>query len=163
MALSTYLPEGLNLGYSGAAFLVLTLGYARALVSMTLLLGIMYAFNELGILLWFKAALPVALTWLVMKLSRRYLPANPFVFLLGCGFIGLFLVYAGTEVLTAWILSFTSSADPISFLSSDGLIWQVLLAGGEATLEGMVITLLVAFYPKAVALFDDQFYLSRPM
>jgi len=38
----------------------------------------------------------------------------------------------------------------------------LLLASGEATLEGMIITILVVYFPKAVAMFDDSFYLVKP-
>ena len=48
-------------------------------------------------------------------------------------------------------------------LFSEQTALRLLLAGGESTLEGMIITILVVYFPRAVLLFDDDFYLSRPM
>lgn len=163
LLLSRHLPDGISLSYSGAAFLALTLGFDRALLSMSLLLLITRTWSDWGTTLVIDALLPVWLMLLLARLSRRHLPANPFIFLLGLGFFGLFLVYAvqagAGALVSAWL-----TGQPIGetmFSETTGL--HLLLAGGEATLEGMVITLLVVYWPKAVRLFDDRFYLSRPM
>ena len=163
LALSTSMPEGVTLQYSGAAFLALTLGYPRALLSMTLLLLITQPLAFIGQSLLVDALLPVWLMLSLVGLTRRYLPPNLFVFLLGCGFIGLFIVYAfqvlGGAVLSALLWNGESMTAGII---SEQAVWSLLLAGGEATLEGMMVTILVVFQPKMVALFDDDFYLSKP-
>lgn len=163
LLLTRDLPEGVSLRYSGAAFLALTVGYSRALLSMTLLLLIIQPWLNAGLTLVIDALLPIWLMIVVVNLSRRFLPANPFVFLLGCSFIGLFLVYAVQQCvsLTFWAVSTGTPILPTLFSERTGL--HLLLASGEATLEGMIITILVVYFPKAVLLFDDKFYLSRPM
>lgn len=161
--LSHDLPDGVTLRYSGAAFLALTLGYARALLSMSLLLLITQSLNGMAQTMIVDALLPVWLMVQVVRLSRRFLPANPFVFLLGCGFFGLFLVYA-VQACAGAALSALAAGTPVpAAVFSERTVWSLLLAGGEATLEGMIITILVVYFPRAVALFDDQHYLSRPM
>jgi uncharacterized membrane protein len=163
LLLTRDLPEGVTLKYSGAAFMALTVGYSRALLSMALLLPITQPWASLGLTLLVDALLPIWLMLVVVRLSRRYLPANPFVFLLGCSFIGLFLVYAVQQCVgvLAWALLTDTPVLPALFSEQTGL--RLLLAGGESTLEGMIITILVVYFPRAVLLFDDEFYLSRPM
>jgi len=158
--LSKDMPEGITLQYSGAAFLALTLGYSRALLSMALLLAITQPMAGIGQALIADALLPVWLMIMLVQISKKYLPANPFVFLLGCGFIGLFIVYAVQEFAGAFIAALVEGLPLFSILLSENTIWGLLLAGGEATLEGMIITVLVVYMPKAVAMFDDSFYLS---
>lgn len=163
LALTRHMPDGVTLQYSGAAFLALTLGYHRALLSMALLLLIVRPISEWGVSLWIDALLPVWLMVWLVAMSRRFLPANPFVFLLGCSFIGLFAVSAVQKVAGTIAEALGQGLPAFSLLYSEQTAWSLLLVSGEATLEGMIITLLVVYYPQAVRLFDDQFYLSRPM
>lgn len=128
---------------------------------MTLLLLITQPLATIGQVLLLDALLPI---WLMVSLvgaSRRYLPPNPFVFLLGCSFFGLFFVYAIQEVASAFAMGLYQGTGALSVVFSEQTAWGLLLASGEATLEGMIITTLVAFHPTAVALFDDAFYLSK--
>lgn len=163
LLLTRDMPEGVTLKYSGAAFLALTVGYSRALFSMTLLLLITQPWASMGLSLLVDGLLPIWLMLFVVRLSRRFLPANPFVFLLGCGFFGLFLVYAVQQCVgvVSWALLTGMPVGAELFSDETGL--RLLLAGGESTLEGMIITILVVYFPRAVLLFDDDFYLSRPM
>lgn len=163
LLLTRDLPEGVTLKYSGAAFLALTLGYSRALLSMTLLLFIIQPWSSLGPALLVDALLPIWLMLSVVRLSRRFLPANPFVFLLGCGFFGLFLVYAVQQCVGVVCWALLTDMPVLAALFSEQTGLRLLLAGGESTLEGMIITILVVYFPRAVRLFDDDFYLSRPM
>ena len=41
------------------------------------------------------------------------------------------------------------------------LPYALLLASGEAWLEGMLVTLLVVYLPGSVRLFNEGFYLAR--
>ncbi len=163
LLLTRDLPEGVTLKYSGAAFLALTLGYSRALMSMTLLLLIVQPWSTLGPALLIDALLPIWLMLFLVRLSRRFLPANPFVFLLGCGFFGLFIVYAIQQCVGVVSWALLTETPVMAELFSEQTALRLLLAGGESTLEGMIITILVVYFPRAVLLFDDDFYLSRPM
>lgn len=162
IALTVNMPEGVTLQYSGAAFLALTLGYSRALLSMGLLLLITQSWSTVGQALFIDALLPIWLMVSIVKLSRQYLPPNPFVFLLGCSFIGLFFVYALQEIAGSITTAVLLGLPVGSLVFAEQTAWSLLLASGEATLEGMIITILVVYLPRAVALFDDKFYLSKP-
>lgn len=161
LSLSTQMPEGVALQYSGAAFLALTLGYCRALCSMTLLLVITQSWNGIGVALWVDALLPVWFMIGLVAITRRMLPANPFVFLLGCGFFGLFLVSAVQVVVGAVPRALLNRVPVLPQFFSEHTTWSLMLASGGALLEGMIITVLVVYYPRAVALFDDRFYLFK--
>jgi len=163
LLLTLDMPEGVTLQYSGAAFLALTVGYSRALLSMVLLLFVTQQWSSMGQSLLVDALLPVWLMVWLVALTRRFLPANPFVFLLGCSFFGLFIVYAIQECVDAGLTAWFTGQPAISAMFFEQTRWGLLLAGGEATLEGMIITVLVVYFPRAVSLFDDEFYLSRPM
>lgn len=157
------LSSGVGIQYSGAAFLAITLGYSRALLSMLIILCITQPLAHLGQSIWIDALLPIWLMLWLLVFTQRNLPVNPFVFLLGCGFIGLFLVYSIQLLVQALVLSFSQNPLSPEPFFSDQLVFSLLLAGGEATLEGMVVTILVVFVPRAVYMFDDKLYLSRPM
>ena len=163
LLLARDMPEGISLKYSGAAFLALTVGYCRALVSMTLLLLITQPWADMGLILLIDALLPTWLMLFVVRLTRQFLPANPFVFMLGCGFFGLFIVYAVQQSAGVFFPAMLAGEPALDLLFSEQTGLRLLLAGGEATLEGMIITILVVYFPRAVMLFDDDYYLSRPM
>jgi len=147
LILSASMPDGVDLQYSGAAFLALALGYSATL----------------GQSLLVDAIFPVWLSVSMVMWTRKYLPANPFVFLLGCGFLGLFFVYCAQVIVGAMVDAVLTGQPVLDFLLSEQTIWSLLLAGGEATLEGMIISILVAFSPTAVTLFDDDFYLKKTL
>lgn len=156
------LPSGLALHYHGAAFLGLLLGYPRALLSMALVLvagpsivgtvGPGTAPSMIGLQLLVAGWLPVWLIAQLVTLSKRLLPPNPFVFMLGCGFFGLGLSAAAAWLASAGLHALTAPALPPDFLQ--GFVpYALLLASGEAWLEAMVISALVVFRPQAVRLF----------
>ena len=167
------LPDGLRLQYIGAAWLTLLLGYPRAVLSMTVItlaqaahLGLPMGTQGFPLLLLGIA--PAWLIWLITRACRRWLPANLFVFLLGAGFLGLFAAYALPLLAAAALVTFAlpdAAGAPGPALAADywGLMlpYALLLASGEAWLEGMLTTLLVVFAPGAVRLFDERHYLRR--
>ena len=170
--MSFTLATGLSVHFLGAAFLALLLGYPRALLSMALVLGVgqllpgpdapvaVERLEQWGLHTLLGAVLPVWTMWLVVSASKRWLPRNPFVFLLGCGLFGLFFAYAMQLVATIAVFLVLVPDVPRGFFE-DFVPYALLLAGGEAWLEGMLTTLLVVYVPGAVRLFDEGFYLRR--
>lgn len=160
--MSVDLPSGLTLHYLGSAFLTLLLGYPRALLSMAMVFAAEAArtdaWSQWGLRLLLSAALPIVTMWAIVGACRRWLPANPFVFLLGCGLFGQFAAYS--VQLWAGALAYLALAPtvPDAFLA-DVLPYALLLATGESWLEGMMVTLLVVYVPGSVRLFDEIFYL----
>jgi len=172
------MPGGLTLQYLGAAWLTLLLGYPRALVSM----AIVYAAEALAIGAGLSAgppldatarvagfALPLLLlgiapAWLIWQIvsgCRRWLPPNLFIFLLGCGFLGLLAAYSLPLLLAAAATALLGGVTAPDYWETM-LPYALLLAAGEAWLEGMITTQLVVFAPGAVRLFDVRYYLARP-
>ena len=170
--MTVQLESGLVLHYLGSAFLALLLGYPRALLSMALVLAVDSAWPRAGVLdpaglanwglrVMLSAVLPIWTMWLVVTACRRWLPRNPFVFLLGCGLLGLFFSYALQLLGTALVFTLLVPVVPRGF-AEDFVPYALLLATGESWLEGMLVTLLVVYVPGAVRLFDEGFYLARP-
>lgn len=170
------MPGGVSLQYIGTAWLTLLLGYPRAVVSIA---AVMLAEASLGTralaafgveTLLFAVA-PAWLMWALTIGCRRWLPRNPFVFLIGVGFLGLFAAYAlpllAAAALGTLALGFTTAAtEPaavhaLSQYTRIALPYALLLAAGEAWLEGMLTTVLVVYAPGSVRLFDEAHYLAR--
>lgn len=156
------LPGGVELHYMGSAFLALLLGYPRAILSMTLILlasALMKgSLAALGVQIIFHAVIPVTLMMIVSRTIQRTLPPNLFVFLLGNGFIGLFIAYALEHFIALGGRALLVGSDTMAI--ADLTPYALLLASGEAWLEGMLITVLVVFAPGAVRMFDDEVYLQ---
>ncbi len=163
---------GLSLQYLGAAWLALLLGYPRAVVSMVLIslvdaLQFERSWPAQSLSLLVLGIAPAWLMWAITRVCRTRLPPNLFVFLLGAGFFGLFVAYAIPLLVAASLGALTlASASPDGAGSEAvALYWDLvlpyalLLAAGEAWLEGMLTTLLVVFAPGAVRLFDEAHYL----
>lgn len=158
--MSVTLASGLQLHYLGSAFLALLLGYPRALISMAAVLAVTGEPASWGLRMLLAAALPIWAMWLIVSASKRWLPRNLFVFLLGCGLLGLFAAYALQLGVSALAYLALAPEIPAAF-AEDVIPYALLLAAGEAWLEGMLTTLLVVYLPGTVRLFDDAFYLRR--
>jgi len=169
--------SGIHLHYLGSAFLALLVGYPRALLSMAAiaLLGPLIAphtlgadsalpaldpFRAWGLRVVVGGVIPIWSMWLLVQACKRWLPRNLFVFLLGCGLFGLVLCY-GLQVLTSAALIALLQPETGVALAESVMPYALLLASGEAWLEGMVVTVLVVYVPGAVRLFDEGFYLRR--
>jgi uncharacterized membrane protein len=164
------LPSGLVVHYLGAGFLVLLLGYPRALLSMTVVLfagpwlvgtpGPPTAPSMLALKCLLAGWLPAWLAAQTVEVSKRLLPPDPFVFMLGCGLFGLALSGAASWLASTALHVATAPNPPADFLEVF-LPHALLLSSGEAWLEAMVISALVVFRPHAVRLFDQHHYLPR--
>lgn len=172
----SYAPApGVAVHYLGAAFLALLFGYPRALLSMALVFVVepllpgaaqrlhadgLAALGQWGLRTLLGGVLPVWTMWLVVAASRRWLPRNLFVFLLGCGLFGIFVACVVQVLASAAVTAWLAPSLPAGFVD-DVLPYALLLASGEAWLEGMLTTLLVVYVPGSVRLFDEGFYLRR--
>lgn len=163
------LDSGLTLHYLGAAFLALLLGYPRAMLSMAMVhaagvlpvaAGALDAAAGWAVRMLLGGALPIWTMWLVVSACRRWLPRNPFVFLLGCGLLGMFVAYAVELLASAAVFALLAPELPRGF-ADDVLPYALLLAVGESWIEGMLTTLLVVYAPGSVRLFDEGYYLGR--
>lgn len=164
-AMTVTLPDGLQLHYLGAAWLAVLVGFPRALLSMTAIVTVQMILqgappSAWGLRVLLSGVLPIWAMWAVVQACRRWLPRNLFVFLFGCGMFGIGAVHAlqlGFTVLALNALGGTRSG----VLWGEFLPYALLLAWGEAWLEGMLTTLLVVYVQGSVRLFDEHFYLGR--
>lgn len=166
------LDSGLQLQYLGSAFLALLVGYPRALLSMAAVLLIApvleppavarapEALQSWGLRLLVCGVTPVWAMWTIVQACKRLLPRNLFVFLLGCGLFGLLVSYGLQLLASATLYASLAPQPPGDFLEAF-LPYALLLASGEAWLEGMIVTVLVVYVPGSVSLFDESWYLRR--
>jgi len=154
------LPGAPVLGFQGAAFLAIVLGYCRAVLSLALVLALTVPPMQWGSGVLVDALLPVWSACVLAALLRRYGPQNLFVFLFGMGVFAVFAIGA-VQLAAGFALDALRAAPGVATVgTSDAFAYGLLLLGGEATLAGMVITVLVVYLPRRVALFDDDHYLS---
>lgn len=148
----------------GATVLYLMFGAPLALVAVTLAAA---AATLAGSADWAgfggrvlaAGAVPVAVSHVVLRVTESRMPPNFFVYVFGAGFVGGGLAMAAAGFAAATATALGASAAP-----SAGDAWVavlLMLAFGEATLTGMLITLFVVYLPSWVGTFSDARYLRR--
>lgn len=159
------LKPGLSFHMLGATVLTLLMGPWLALLAMALLLLALVAGGHgdllaLGLNWLLAAALPVALSSLLLQLARRHLPAQLFVYVFLNAFVagGLSLFLSGAAGMLALGLSGGYAAD---YLLEEALPFYFLLSWSEAFISGLVMAILIVYRPQWVASFDDAAYLGR--
>jgi uncharacterized membrane protein len=148
----------------GATILYLMFGLPLALVAIALAaaaasLGGTGDWGAVGARVLMAGAVPVFTSHAVVKVMEARLPANFFVYVFIGGFLGGALAMAAASAAAAGSIALGSpgSAPP-------GDAWTatvLMLAFGEATLTGMLITLFVVYKPDWVGTFRDELYLRR--
>jgi len=115
--------------------------------------------------------LPVGLDWLVsgvlpilftrgaLWLTRRWLPANYFVYFFFNAFLagGLSMTIAG---LSGVLVLGVSGAHGWDVLFEEAMPFYLLLSWSEAFTTGLVMAVLVVYRPHWVSTFDDARYLT---
>jgi uncharacterized membrane protein len=104
-------------------------------------------------------ALPVCVSHVVRRAAEARLPANFFIYVFVVAFLGGGVAMLGTVAAVAAAFALAGPA-----AGSPGDAWPALglmLALGEATLTGMLMTLFVVYKPAWVGTFDDARYLRR--
>lgn len=156
---------GLALHLMGATILTLMFGPRLAQLALYLVVaGVavtgMAGFDGYPASALLSTALPVWVSWLLFRLVERRLPANLFVFIFVAGFINAALAMAASAVATVMLYA-AAGTYARAYLTEYYLPYALLLAWGEAFITGMVIAMMVAYYPQWVLLFDEARYLAR--
>ena len=148
----------------GVSIMSLLVGARLALLGIALVVAVVsvlrdgfwanYALNVLVM-----GAVPVSITMAVLRAAERYLPPNLFVYFFVVAFFGSGLAMAGSG-LVASAASVLGAGQPPAMLA-ETLPYLLYLAFGEATVSGMLMTLLVVYRPSWVATFADARYLER--
>jgi uncharacterized membrane protein len=107
-----------------------------------------------------QGVVPLLASAILIPIAERRLPANPFVFLWGYGFLvsGL-AVMVGGMVQTALYAGLGTMS--WQRLQEEVLPFFFLLGWSEAFTAGALLTLMVVYRPGWVARFDDTRYLRR--
>jgi uncharacterized membrane protein len=156
------LPAGITIQLSGASLLVLMFGWPLAVVEIALVGVAVWLTGRFGWdavlaqVVWI-GLVPAALALGLGELVRRLLPAHPFIYVLGRGFIGtalcVFLAGAAYEGLHHLLGGVAVE---------HALVARWLMAWGDAFITGMLVAVFVAFVPEWLATWSDKRYLEPP-
>ena len=155
--------SGFTFHLLGVSLLTLLAGPQLALVGAALAVAIVTALRD-G--LWANYALnalamgviPVLVTMAALRVAERRLPPNFFVYIFVVAFFGsgLAMFVAGVVASAAVVVG---GGQPAAVVFEEYLPFFIYLAFGEATVTGMLVTLLVVYRPAWVSTFDDARYL----
>ncbi len=158
---------GLSFQLLGVPLVTLMLGPALALwcTALASLLVVLTQGLALEALPWnalLYGAVPVLATDLARRAVAQTLPAHPFVYILGAGFAAAGVVAVATQLATS-ALAMLVGGRAAALLFGQYAPFVALMGFGEATLTGMLLTLLVVYRPAWVATFNDAHYFKdRP-
>lgn len=152
----------LQLQFSGAVLVLLCLGWPLAvwILAAVSLIGTVLApqdFEAQLSELFFLGILPATLAVGLGAVLRRLLPRQPFIYILGRGFLGSALCLFAARALENAITA------PGPLQSTDTpLVAQWLMAWGDAFITGLTVAIGVAFKPGWLATWSDRLYLQPP-
>lgn len=155
------LGQAVALQLVGVPLLTLMLGPALAIWSAALaalFLAVVFD-HSTGAVVWnalFLGVLPALMTDLGRRAVAQWLPAHPFVYILGNGFFITGIAAAAAQLCAAALLPAIGSP-----LLAQYAPFILLIGFGEATLSGMLVTLMVVYLPNWVSTFEDRHYLQR--
>ncbi|HMN20642.1 MAG TPA: hypothetical protein PKA16_04535 [Ottowia sp.] len=156
-------PMPMRLQLSGACLITLALGWPLAvpvLCAIGLVTGLIAPLDfaqQLDLTLWL-GIVPATLAMGLGLALRRWLPHNPFIYILGRGFLGTVACLMATALLAQW------AGRPLATSTEPELAWVArwLLAWGDAVLTGMLAAICVAYRPEWLATWSDRIYIAPP-
>jgi len=155
--------EGFRFHLLGVAAFTLLAGPALALVGGAVATLLQIALRDglwanAGLAFLTMVAVPVATTWIVLRVAERRLPPNFFIYVFVVAFFGAGLSLAAAGIAGATALTWGAGRDA-QVIFGDYVPYLIYLAFGEATVTGMALTLAVVYRPQWVATFDDARYI----
>lgn len=154
---------GLGFHHLGATLFTLMFGWPLALfgLSSIMLISILVQHNEwlsLGVNGCLSIAVPVFISYAVLKLSQKYLPDNFFIYIFVVAFFGAGIAVAFSRIASIVLLSLVD-AYPDSKLIQESLLYTPLFMFPEMFVTGMLISIFVVYKPDWVTTFDDERYI----
>jgi uncharacterized membrane protein len=153
----------LTLHLLGVPLFTLLAGPQLALIGTTLVVVIVTALRDgwwgngaLALLL--LGAVPVLVTACTLLAAERWLAPNFFVYVFVGAFFGPGVAMSMVGLLTSAALVW-AGAQPATVMFDQYLPYLLFLGFAEATISGMLATLLVVYRPAWVTTFDDTRYL----
>jgi uncharacterized membrane protein len=106
-----------------------------------------------------SAAVPIALSHIVLRVCETRLPPNYFIYIFIAAFLGGAAAMFCAGLATAGLALLV--APEVPYAGEDLVPMLLMLAFGEGTLTGMLASLMVVYKPSWVGTFDDARYLGR--
>lgn len=161
-ALPTLHQMPLQLQWSGACLVMLTLGWPLAVPTLCAVGAMAYVFSPtldaseaLRLTVW-HGLVPATLAMLWGALLRRWLGTRVFVYIFGRGFVGTVISLFAAGLLTAAL------GHSLPGVNQDlGHIARWLMAWGDAVVTGMLCAVFVAYRPQWLATWSDDLYLYQ--
>jgi uncharacterized membrane protein len=158
------LASGLVFHLLGVSLLTLMAGPQLALVGVAMVVAIATVLRDglwasFAIDVVVTGAVPVMVTVSVLRAAERWLAPNFFVYIFVAGFFGAALGMLAAGIIAAAI-AVLAVALPAGVVAEQFLPYLIYLGLGEATITGMLLTLLVVYKPAWVSTFDDARYLG---
>ena len=158
------LPSGLVLHLLGVSLFALLVGSRLALIGTALVVAIVTALRDASwsgyaMSLLAMGIVPIVVTTVALRAAKRWLAPDPFVYIFVAAFFGpaLAMLAAGGVASAAVVLA---GALPAPLVVDQFLPYLLHLGFGEATITGMLVTLLVVYRPTWVATFDGARHLG---
>jgi len=133
------------------------LGVAVVVAVATALRDGFWANYALSVLV--MGTVPVSITMAVHRATERYLPPNLFIYFFAVAFLGSGLAMTGSALAASAAVVLAAVQPSMAF--DEYSPYVLYLAFGEATVSGMLMTLIVVYRSSWVATFDDKRYLQR--
>ena len=150
----------LQLQWSGACLVLLTLGWPLAMLVLCAVGGIAWLLSPsltaqatLSLTVW-HGLVPATLALGWGALLRRFLGTKVFVYIFGRGFVGTVLCLFISGLLAQ------AAGEQLPGVQEDlGKIARWLMAWGDAVVTGMMSAVFVAYRPQWLATWSDDLYL----
>lgn len=156
------LPGGPVLQLSGAALMVLMLGWPLTVLTLLPVAAAAAWVSQVGptdALRWlvWNGLAPATLALVLGLGTRRWLPQHLFVYILARGFAATALAMTLAGALEVW-----RHPLPVGTDASSLLLAHWLIGWGEAFATGALTAIFVAFRPQWLRSYSDQRYLPGP-
>jgi uncharacterized membrane protein len=156
-------PE-LGFHHLGATLFTLMFGWPLALLGLStvMLASVLLQHNEvlsLGVNGLLSVAIPVLVSYAILRLSQKRLPDNFFIYIFVAAYFGAGIAVGASRLSAIALLSLVQ-AYPDSQLVTESLVYVPLFMFPEAFVTGMLATSLVIYRPEWVMTFDDERYIS---
>ncbi|HEY9199310.1 MAG TPA: energy-coupling factor ABC transporter permease [Gammaproteobacteria bacterium] len=157
-------PPTLHFHLLGVTVLTLMFGWQYAALAVTLILigttlNGQGSWVSFGLNLLCMGAIPVTLSWWLLRWAQRRLPHNFFIYVYINGFFAAGAAILATGAAGVGLLWLTE-VHTLDWLGYHYLPFFPLMFFSEAVMNGMVMTLLVALRPDWVHSFDDNLYIN---
>lgn len=155
----------LNFHLLGITAVTLMFGWAYAVFAVVLvttgsIISQDSQWGVLGLNALVTGCVPVLVTESILRFARQRLPYNFFVYVYVNGFLAAGLSILAVSLLGALIMLGVDAASG-EWLSYQYLPYLPLIFFAEATINGMIMTAMVALRPGWVASFDDNLYIKN--